>query len=106
MGGGFEALPELAALPALRFEQPSARDPDGNGRDWHVDTDGNAHHGMAADSIEELRLEGQPEQLRDVYRSAEAYVRFWERTRAAQAAIVRKGLVVPPGLLREAPDTP
>ena len=105
-GPGFDGVPEFAALPAITFEQPSARAPDGRGRSWHEDIDGNAHYGMAADSIEELRLEGGSEPLRDVYHSAEAYLRFWERTQAASAGVRAKGLVVPPGLLRAAPKTP
>lgn len=78
----------------------------GSSRSWHEDVDGNAHYGMAADSIQELRLEANPELLRDLYNSAEVYLQFWERTEAASAEIRRKGLVVPPGLMRAAPVTP
>lgn len=104
-GQGFDALPEFARIAPLRFEQPASHDAVGNGRSWHVDIDGNAHYGMGADSVQELRLEGSPEQLSDLYRSAEAYVQFWERTEAASAAIQRKGINLPPTLLRAAPKT-
>ncbi|MFA5940435.1 MAG: hypothetical protein WC809_13845 [Sinimarinibacterium sp.] len=105
-GPVFDALPEFQSVAGVVFDQPGAFDADGNGRSWHEDVDGNAHYGMAADFVEELRLEGTPEQMRDLYNSAEVYLQFWERTQAASAAVSQKGLVVPDGLLRAAPVTP
>lgn len=104
-GPVFDTLPEFAKIAPLRFDQPAARDARGNGRSWHVDIDGNAHYGMAADSVQELRIEGTPEQMRDLYNSAEVYVQYWERTNAASAAIRNKGIIIPNGLLRAAPAT-
>lgn len=104
-GAVFDTLPEFAGIPALRFDQPAARDAAGNGRSWHVDVDGNAHYGMAADGVQELRIEGSAEQMRDLYNSAEVYMQFWERTETASAAIRKKGIVLPPNLLRAAPVT-
>lgn len=105
-GPGFDGLPEFANVAPVTFDQPEARDPDGNGRTWSEDVDGNAQYGMAADFVQELRLEGSREQIRDLYNSAEGYIEFWERTQAASAAIRRKGLVVPDGLLHPAPVSP
>ena len=104
-GAVFDGLPEFANIAPLRFDQPAAHDAAGKGRTWHVDVDGNAHYGMAADSVQELRIEGSPEQMHDLYNSAEVYVQFWERTQAASAQVRRKGIVLPPGLLRAAPKT-
>lgn len=105
-GPVFDALPEFQSIAGVSFDQPAARDADGNGRTWHEDVDGNAHYGMAADFIEELRLEGTPEQMRDLYNSAEVYLQFWERTQAASAAVSSQGLVIPENLLRAAPVSP
>lgn len=105
-GAMFDNLPEFNGVAPLRFDQPAARDAAGNGRTWHVDVDGNAHYGMAADTVQELRIEGSAEQMRDLYNSAEVYVQYWERTEAASAAIQRKGMVYPEGLMRAAPVSP
>lgn len=102
-GQGFDTLPALAQAKPLAFDQPASKAPDGQGRTWHVDTDGNAHYGMAADSIAELQLEAPPQLLADLYGSALGYVEFWERTEAASRAVANKGLKIPPGLLRPAP---
>lgn len=105
-GPGFDELPEFHSVDGVNFDQPAARDPDGNGRTWSEDVDGNAHYGMAADFVQELRIEGSPEQIRDLYNSAEGYLQFWERTQTASSAIQRKGVVVPAGLLKPAPVSP
>ena len=105
-GAGFDSLPEFSGVAPLTFDQPEARDPDGNGRTWSEDVDGNAHYGMAADFVQELRLEGSAEQVHDLYNSAEAYLQFWERLEAASAAARQKGVTVPAGLLRAAPVSP
>ncbi|HEY1058381.1 MAG TPA: hypothetical protein VGE55_06580 [Limnobacter sp.] len=102
-GKGFDALKEFNQREALRFDQPAAKAPDGTGRTWNEDTDGNAHYGMAADSIEELRQDAPPALLQDLYGSALAYVAFWERTQAASQAVRNNGLKMPAQLLRPAP---
>lgn len=105
----FAALSEFESVRSLRFEQPEERDAQGQGRTWRQDLDGNAHYGMLADTVQEMQIEGQPQQLRDVYRSAEVYLQTWERTVAARNAIAASGQsTVPDGLLRAAPlpDSP
>ena len=86
------------------FHQPSSVDADGVvQRTWHEDIDGNAHHGMLSGFVEEIRLEGTPEQMRHLFNSAEVYLQTWERTEASKAAIQANGLQVPDGVLRPAP---
>lgn len=102
-GQGFDNLPAFEGVEGLTFEQPATRSPDGRGRSWHVDNDGNAHYGMAADSVKELTFEALPEMLADLYGSASAYVDFWDRTRAASQSVARNGLKIPSKLLRPAP---
>lgn len=100
----FAALSEFESVRSLRFEQPEERDAQGQGRTWNQDLDGNAHYGMLADTVQEMQIEGQPQQLRDVYHSAEVYLQTWERTVAARNAIAASGQsTVPDGLLRAAP---
>jgi hypothetical protein len=53
--------------------------------------------------VQEMRLEGTPENMRDLFNAAEVYLRTWERTLASSAAIREKGFVVPDGVLRPAP---
>jgi hypothetical protein len=53
---------------------------------YDTDVDGMAHYGMIADWIEEVRLEGHKDDaandaIHQLYRSAEAYLQMWERTR-------------------------
>ena len=100
----FAPLSEFESARSLRFEQPEERDAQGRGRTWNQDLDGNAHYGMLADTVQEMQIEGNPQQLRDVYHSAEVYLQTWERTVAARNAIAATGeTAVPPGLLRAAP---
>ena len=104
-GGNWDALPDFDAIPGLAFEQPRTTDPDGNGRSWHQDIDGNAHYGMLSGFVQEIALEGTPEELRHLFNSAEVYLRTWERTFAARDAIQANGGAepMPPGVLRPAP---
>lgn len=101
-GGRFDELSAFKKVQGLQFDQPSTQSPDGLGRTWHVDVDGNAHYGMAADSIAELNIEAPSEMLGDVFNSAEVYLQYWERTRAASKAIQTAGLKQPDGLIRPA----
>jgi len=100
----FDQMPEFDNVAGVTFEQPRTTGPNGNGRTWHEDIDGNAHYGMLSGVVEEIRLEGTAEEMRHLFNSAEAYLRTWERTVAAQDAInANGGVQVPDGLLRAAP---
>lgn len=102
-GGVFDQLSAFDDVGGVVFKQPRTEGPDGNGRTWHLDLDGSAHHGMLSGFVQEVRLEGGPEQMRALFNSAEAYLRTWERTLAASKAINEKGIVTPDGVLRAAP---
>ncbi|HEX4871013.1 MAG TPA: hypothetical protein VFV27_01755 [Nevskiaceae bacterium] len=103
-GGLFDTLPEFQAISGVTFFQPEERDAEGNGRSWSLDLDGSAHYGMMSDFVQEMRLEGNAEQMRALFNSAEGYLRTWEATEASRAGIAQRGLVVPPGILRAAPS--
>lgn len=51
-------------------------------RVYDTDRDGQAHYGLIADWVEEVRLEGGREALTPLYRSAEVYLQMWERALA------------------------
>lgn len=51
-------------------------------RIYDTDRDGQAHYGLVADWVEEVRLEGGSEALSALYRSAEVYLQMWERAQA------------------------
>ena len=97
-GAPFDALPDFANATGVTFRQPEERDASGAGRTWHEDQDGNAHYGMMADTVQEMRLEGSAEDMRDLFNSAEGYLRTWEKTLASAAAISAKGIVTPEGV--------
>jgi hypothetical protein len=48
-------------------------------RVYDVNRDGVAHYGMYPDWIEDLRIIGGPEIVKDMARGAEAYLQMWER---------------------------
>jgi len=102
-GAPFDALPDFAKATAVTFKQPEERDNSGAGRTWHQDLDGNAHYGMMADMVQEMRLEGSPQQMQMLFNAAEVYLQTWERTEASSRAINAKGIVTPAGILRAAP---
>ncbi len=104
-GDVFNQLTQFNNIAAVTFEQPRTTAPDGRGRTWSLDVDGSAHYGMLSGLVQEMRLEGSAQDMHDLFNSAEAYLRTWERTLAASAAINNNpdGVVVPAGLLREAP---
>lgn len=104
-GAVWDALPDFAQIDPVRFEQPVSRDIDGNvARAWHQDIDGNAHHGMLSGFVQEIVLEAGPEAVEHLFNSAEVYLRTWERTELAAAAIQAEGLKQPAQpLLRPAP---
>lgn len=95
-GPGFDDLPEFDNIPGLNFEQPSVATPDGTvHRTWHQDEDGHAHHGMSSSFVEEIRLDGTPENLRHLFNSAEVYLQTWEKTEAAKRGIAENGFQQP-----------
>ena len=102
-GAPFDNLPDFAKATGVTFKQPEERDASGAGRTWHEDMDGNAHYGMMSDMVQEMRLEGTPQQMQMLFNAAEVYLQTWERTEAASRAINAKGIVTPPGVLRPAP---
>lgn len=103
-------LPSMQALnpTPVRFDQPEERDDAGNGRTWNLDEDGSAHYGMMSGFVREVQLEGSAQDMQDVFNSAEGFLRTWQRTKEAQAAIARDGIATPAGVLRAAPasDSP
>ena len=103
-GPVFRELSEFNQVQGVTFEQPRTIAPDGSGRTWSLDIDGSAHYGMLSGFVQEMRLEGNAQQMRNLFNSAEAYLRTWERTLAASEAINNDGgVVVPSSILREAP---
>lgn len=73
--------PEFDGMPTMTFEQQVSGE-----RIYHTDVDGFAHMGMLPDWVEEVRLEGGQEALSSLYRSAESYLRMWERASSWQQA--------------------
>lgn len=102
-GEPFASLPEFAGMSKVTFNQPEERDAANNGRTWSQDLDGNAHYGMMSDFVQEMRLEGTPEDMRTLFNSAEVYLQTWERTLAASKAIETNGFKPVSGILRKAP---
>ena len=49
-------------------------------RTFDVNAEGQAHYGLKADWVEQLRIEGGQPGLDALYHSAEAYLQMWERT--------------------------
>ena len=106
-GDGFSDLPDFDAITGLAFDQPAVTDAAGvQQRTWHVDSDGNAHHGMLSDTVHEIQLEGTAEHLRHLYNSAEVYLRMWKRTEEASAAIQDAGGAAEPADILRAAPTP
>lgn len=108
----------------VTFKQPEEFDLNGNSaRTWHIDQDGSAHYGMLSEMVEEVRREivadaaGDPltmqntQPLRDLFNSAEVYLRTWEKTLASRDAILvndngGKAKVPAVPILRSAPVSP
>ncbi len=66
--------PELADHPPLEADATG-------GRRFDLNRDGLAHYGMMPDFLQDLRAVGvTPEQLGVMFRSAEDYIRLWERS--------------------------
>ncbi|PQA44799.1 peptidase M19 [Amnimonas aquatica] len=65
---------EFSKLKPVRFDQQRSGE-----RLYDTDRDGQAHYGLIADWVEEVRIEGGNEALSALYRSAEVYLQMWER---------------------------
>lgn len=104
-GAPFSDLPMFNEVAPVVFQKPASSDADGTERrSWHVDMDGNAHHGMISDYIQEIVLDGNADHIRHLYNSAEVYLQTWKRTEASSAAIRADGLKTPIApILRQAP---
>ena len=94
-GAVFDELDDFDSISGVTFNQPEVRDPDGNGRTWHLDMDGSAHHGMLSGMVQEVRLHGTAEHMRHLFNAAEAYLQTWERTDASAAEIQANGFIQP-----------
>jgi hypothetical protein len=103
-GAPFSTMSEFNGVEAVVFNQPNSIDTNGNeARTWHQDVDGNAHYGMLTDFVEEVILDGNTEQTRHLFNSAEVFLQTWERTELSSAAIQANGLKSVPAILRQAP---
>ena len=101
----FNQIADFNGKTAVTFNQPEERNAAGLGRTWSLDEDGSAHYGMLSDFVQEMRLEGTPQDMTDLFNSAERYLQTWEQTLVASAAIVQDGGTArtPAGILRPAP---
>ncbi|MGK0247713.1 MAG: hypothetical protein ACI910_000440 [Oleispira sp.] len=104
-GAPFSTMSEFNGVGAVVFNQPNSIDTNGNeARTWHQDVDGNAHYGMLTDFVEEVVLDGNTEQTRHLFNSAEVFLQTWERTELSSAAIQANGLQSATApILRQAP---
>lgn len=103
-GTVFSSLADFNGKTAVTFAQPEERNAAGVGRTWSLDEDGSAHYGMLSDFVQEMRLEGTPQNMQDLFNSAERYLRTWEQTQRASKAIADAGgAKTPAGILRPAP---
>jgi hypothetical protein len=92
-GGRFEAIADFVALNSpVSFAQPASHDLDGKEAHlWSIGADGSAHYGMLSDFVEAVNLQGSPQDMADLFNSAERYLRTWKRTQDASAKIKEAG---------------
>lgn len=104
-GAPFSGLSGFSGATPVIFNRPTSTDVNGDFvRSWDEDTDGNAHYGMLADFVQEVVLDGTPDQVKHLFNSAEVFLQAWERTEASSAAIKANGLQLPAkAILRSAP---
>ncbi len=76
-GPGWGPQFAAAGIKPLVFNQSQSAT---GGRKWDVNAEGQAHYGLVADFVEEVRIEGGEEATTALYNSAEQYLRTWERT--------------------------
>ncbi|MES2907668.1 MAG: hypothetical protein V4688_00735 [Pseudomonadota bacterium] len=65
---------EFAGIKPVEFAQQVSGE-----RIYDIGVDGMAHYGLIPDWVEEVRIEGGAPAIRDLFRSAEAYLQMWER---------------------------
>jgi hypothetical protein len=106
-GGAFASLSEFAGIAPVSFGKPASHNLDGTvAHEWDIASDGSAHYGMLSDFVEAMNLHGSSQDMRDLFNSAERYLRTWERTLDAKAAIDANGSVVVPASVLIAAPTP
>ncbi|HKY90672.1 MAG TPA: hypothetical protein VJM11_06500, partial [Nevskiaceae bacterium] len=67
--------PEFEGIAPVTFDRQVTGE-----RTFDGNTEGQAHYGLVADFVEEVRIEGGEEATRHLFNSAEAYLQMWERT--------------------------
>ena len=67
--------PQFANVGPITFDREVSGE-----RTFDINNEGWAHYGLAADFVEEVRIEGGQPALDALYNSAEAYLEMWERT--------------------------
>ncbi|MCQ8896945.1 peptidase M19 [Limnobacter humi] len=70
------------SVSPVKFDQQKSGE-----RIYDANAEGQAHYGLKADWVEEVRLEGGNEALKALYNSAEVYIQMWERTQAKRSKI-------------------
>lgn len=65
---------EFESIAPVKFDKQTS-----GVKEYDFSTEGMAHYGLVADWVEEVRIAGGSEAIRDLYRSAEAYLQMWER---------------------------
>lgn len=80
-GPDWEGVFDNPITPIIFDQQESGE------RLFDANAEGQAHYGLKADWVEELRLEGGNEALKALYNSAEVYIRMWEQTTAKRTTI-------------------
>jgi hypothetical protein len=74
------SYPEIASLYTVDGRMTRST---GGDRDWDINLDGMAHYGLLPDFLQDVRNVGVAEsELAPLYRSAEDYIRVWERCEA------------------------
>jgi microsomal dipeptidase-like Zn-dependent dipeptidase len=67
--------PQFAGIAPVSFDREVSGE-----RVFDINAEGWAHYGLAADFVDEVRIEGGEPALTALYNSAEAYLRMWEQT--------------------------
>lgn len=76
-GQGWGPQFAAAGIKPITFNQSQSKE---GGRKWDINAEGQAHYGLVADFVEEVRLEGGEEATTALFNSAEQFIRTWERT--------------------------
>ncbi len=104
-GGPWDALESFNEVDPVVFEQSVSRDESGDiARSWHQDIEGTSHGGMVTDWLQEIVLEGDAEDIKHIFNSAERFLQTWTQTEQSAAVIRAEGLQLPASsILRPAP---